>query len=653
MSPDPDASQLPTQTETKLKINPWTFVPVLYVLQAIPVAMVQDLASIIYKDLGIGDSDITKWTSLIALPWSLQMLMGPLVEFSAQKRKWIVAGQLILTILIALTPFTLGVPNAFAISLMLLGCTAVVSALVNTAQDGFYMLAMPSKDLQAAFAGVQSTFFRVGRLFVIGLLVIFAGKLMDFSSSKVETRGNLFMGIKKKDSTIGYLRQATVHVNQGNLVTEKNEPLEPKVEIPIVADRYEIKGGQVLAYQGEKEVLKKDLGLWELKASLDPAANANPDASSMQQVGNVMSGSITGTPAKRTFPAPTAWFITLIACAIVYGLGALQNRFALPKPEADVVPVSASGRGEIRKNLGRTGLIAVLYTAIYFAVSALWKLGTDAIGHLIKNEKWQLPPKGLYLGLDFGLSGVWAEVLQFLVCIPIGILAVFLVRRSLKGTEMGDAITSYFKLPGIYAIFGFMLFYRFGEAMVAKMSPLFLKAELSNGGLALTNEQLGLVKGTIGLAGIILGGILGGLFISKQGLKKSFWPLAICMHAPIALYWLISLDGIRQSVPIAGVAVVDFVDQFGYGVGFAGYMVYMMQVAQRGKYQTIWYAIGTGLAATFIQLSGLLAGVLKDSFGYHGFFFSALLFAIPGLIALRMVPLDDDKSGEPVAPVAA
>jgi PAT family beta-lactamase induction signal transducer AmpG len=232
-------------------------------------------------------------------------------------------------------------------------------------------------------------------------------------------------------------------------------------------------------------------------------------------------------------------------------------------------------------------------------------------------------------------------MIQLAFCLPVAVGLLLWLRSSIRGTEMGEAFSSFFRQSGIIPILFFMLFYRFAEAMVAKMSVLFLKGDHSMGGLALDNTAIGLVKGAIGVAGIICGGIIGGILVSRLGLKKGFWMIAIMMHLPILLYIIAALT---KPSSIAIIATIDFIDQFGYGLGYAGYTVYLMRIAQRGQHRTAHYAIGTGLGATFIALSGILGGVIQANGGANGYihvFVAALLFGIPGLITLAFIPHDE------------
>lgn len=241
------------------------------------------------------------------------------------------------------------------------------------------------------------------------------------------------------------------------------------------------------------------------------------------------------------------------------------------------------------------------------------------------------------------------EIIQFSVMAPIAIGLVLFLRKSLKGTDMGEAFSSFFRQSGIVPILCFLTFYRFSEAMVAKISVLFLKDDLIKGGLALNNSQFGLVKGIVGVAGIICGGIVGGIVASKMGLKKGFWLIAFLMHLPILLYIYAAF---AQPSSLTIIGFVDFTDQFGYGLGYAGYAVYLMRVAQRGNHRTAHFAIGTGLGATFIALSGIIGGVILAAAsgpngspnGYKTTFAAALLFAIPGLITLAFIPHDEATS---------
>jgi PAT family beta-lactamase induction signal transducer AmpG len=139
---------------------------------------------------------------------------------------------------------------------------------------------------------------------------------------------------------------------------------------------------------------------------------------------------------------------------------------------------------------------------------------------------------------------------------------------------------------------------------------------------------------------LILGGLIGGWWIARVGLRRAFWPLVVCMHVPNLLYvWA------AYAQPTAmWLYPVVFIEAFGYGVGFAGYFVYLMHVAQRGKFVTSHYAIGTGLGALFITFATILAGIVQSVFGYKGVFIAACVLTIPGALTLLFIPMDEDET---------
>jgi MFS transporter, PAT family, beta-lactamase induction signal transducer AmpG len=151
----------------------------------------------------------------------------------------------------------------------------------------------------------------------------------------------------------------------------------------------------------------------------------------------------------------------------------------------------------------------------------------------------------------------------------------------------------------------------------------------------------------------MLGGLLGGWWISNVGLRKAFWPLVLCMHVPNVLYvWAAyhtDIAGFSLQLGPLHIASwplypVVFLEALGYGVGFAGYFVYLMHVAQRGKFVTSHYAIGTGLGALFITLATILAGIVQSVWGYTGVFIAACVLTIPGTLTLLFIPMEEEET---------
>ena len=183
---------------------------------------------------------------------------------------------------------------------------------------------------------------------------------------------------------------------------------------------------------------------------------------------------------------------------------------------------------------------------------------------------------------------------------------------------------------------------RFGEAMVTLVSPLFMRDARAAGGMGLTIAEIGVINGVAGIVGIILGGIAGGTIISRFGLRRSFWPLVVCMHAPNLLYvW-----AAYTHPPTWTMYGVAFMDQFGYGFGFAGYSVYLMYVAQHGQYRTSHFAIATGLGSLCIALAGFLSSILQSFVSYRGFFVAVCLCTSPGMLTLLIIPHEETPNNQ-------
>lgn len=212
------------------------------------------------------------------------------------------------------------------------------------------------------------------------------------------------------------------------------------------------------------------------------------------------------------------------------------------------------------------------------------------------------------------------------------------VRTAGEKVPFIEAMVTFFQQPKIVPILFFILLYRLGELLVAKIAPLFLLDTREAGGLALPLKEFGVINGTIGVIALIIGGFAGGAMISKLGLKRCLWPMVVCMHAPILLYAWAAYSA--PSLPL--VTAVVAVDNLGYGFGLAAYLFYLMLISQHGKFKTSHYAIATGLMAFAAMGAGIASGYIQTAVGYGAFFILATVLTIPGTLTLLFIPLDDD-----------
>lgn len=497
--------------------SPWSFVPPLYFMQAIPAALVNDLSPLIFKEFGVENAEITRWTSIVALPWAIKMLFGPFVELNSTRRNWILWTQILIVAGIIGVAAALHTPNLVGFSLALLAITALLSATCDIATDGFYLMSL-RKDQQAAYAGILTTSARLGKLFCTSLIVMAAGLLQS-------------------------------------------------------------------------------------------QAGASPAMS---------------------------WSGVLILLAAVYALGRATLGKSLPRPVEDVgVP---TGTGENWQSLWRTLAIVATTLATYFALSAIVRITANGMA----DSYTSLSPFGNLIGWDLTSEAMRKEYVQLAWCLPSAFLLGMLARQLTKGSQTALAFGTFVRQDRFISILTFILFYRLGEAMIGKMAVLFYKDPIEKGGMALSTEQVGFYSGTLGVIGIIAGGIIGGYLVSKKGLRQSFWVLALCMHVPNLMY--VWAAWAQPAAPSVG--VIAFVDQFGYGVGFAAYMVYLMYVAQRSNFRVSHYAIATGLGVLTIQLSGILSGIIQTNYGYVAFFVTVVVLTIPGMLTLLLIPYDVEADPE-------
>ena len=215
---------------------------------------------------------------------------------------------------------------------------------------------------------------------------------------------------------------------------------------------------------------------------------------------------------------------------------------------------------------------------------------------------------GLFLAL-----WVWHK---FILPHPDSDKAAREVSASTLLKEFGATFVSFFRKKRAGIAILFMLLYRLPEAQLGKMSIPFLIDPTSEGGLGLTTEQIGFVQGTVGIIGLTLGGILGGIAVSRHGLKRWLWPMVWAISLPDIVYVYLSYV---QPTSLMLVNTCVFIEQFGYGFGFTAYMLYLIYFAD-GEHKTAHYAICTAFMALGMMIPGMAAGWLQEVMGYQGFF---------------------------------
>lgn len=205
-------------------------------------------------------------------------------------------------------------------------------------------------------------------------------------------------------------------------------------------------------------------------------------------------------------------------------------------------------------------------------------------------------------------------------------------------SEFVHTIVTFFQKPQVLIAILFMLLYRMPEGLLVKVSALFLIDAEHNGGLGLSPQEYGLVQGTVGVVGLILGGICGGIAAGIHGLKRWLWPMVCAITLPDLVYVYLSY---AQPDSLLLINACVFVEQFGYGFGFTAYMLYLIYYSQ-GEYKTSHYALCTAFMALSLMIPGLVAGALQEAVGYRMFFIIVMICCIVTFLVTSFLKIDPE-----------
>lgn len=421
------------------EVKPYAWVPSLYMGEALPFSAVMLLSLVMFKEMGMTDSQITLYTGWLGTPWVIKPIWSPIVDNLKTKRWWIVSMQFLMGVALAMVALTL--PTAFWLkaSLAVLMVIAFASATHDISADGFYIIALSDKD-QELYVGVRNTFYRVGLVIGQGGLVLL----------------------------VGYMQEGT-------------------------------------------------FGAW-----------LQPMLSSWMAV-----------------------FIIMAALMVVLGV---YHACVLPKVERSV------------------------------------------------HERF-----------DIG-----EQVREF-----VKTLRVFVGK------------------PHIVSALCFILLFRLPEGLLTKIVPLFLMRSADEGGLAMSDTDFGLIYGTLGVIGLLAGGLVGGWAVSRWGLKRCLWPLVMCITLPDVVYVYLSYCP-TDNMWLVGSCVC--VEQIGYGLGFAAYTLYLVTFS-RGERSTAVFSICTaGQYLGGVMLPGMVSGLISENIGYQKFFLLIMLFCLVTFAVTAIVKIDEDRS---------
>lgn len=611
--------------EKKKNRSPWFWVPSLYYAEGIPYIVVMTVSVIMYKRLGISNTDIALYTSWLYLPWVIKPLWSPVVDILRTKRFWIVTMQLIVGAGLGGVALTIPVPNFFQYTLAFFWLLAFSSATHDIAADGFYMLGLSQHD-QAWFVGVRSTFYRFAMITGQGLLIILAGFIESHS------------GLPNVDITVSakpdYQQSAIMHPDSINKILDDSELVistfpenstintinQPKAQVDSLiqfAKSWNIVNGFVISEENTNDKQSSDEKSWWQSSISEPF----------------------GIWLKNTFGADNNKAVTDKAGNISFIYFYLTQQ-----PDADEPVVINFGRTSGDKSIS---LISGQRLTID---SQNWQHPAIAVIQL--DSKLKSESYAIFTAQSGDIPLAWMITFIFIAALFIlfFIYHKFMLpypdadKSALSDNsknfikEFIQTFALFFKKDKIGLILGFLLLYRLAESQIVKLASPFLLDAQEMGGLALTTGEVGFVYGTVGLLFLTFGGLLGGFLAAKHGLKYWLWPMAIAINLPDAVYVYLSY-ALPDNFFIINLCVA--IEQFGYGFGFTAYMLYMIYVSE-GKHKTAHFAITTAFMALGMMIPGMVSGWLQELIGYPHFFIWVLIATIPGFLILFFIPLDPE-----------
>jgi PAT family beta-lactamase induction signal transducer AmpG len=602
--------------------SPWAWIPSLYLAQGLPYVAVQLVSVIMYKRMGMSNTDIALYTSLLYLPWIIKPLWSPFVDLLKTKRWWIVAMQLLLGAGFAGIAFTIPLPFYFQATMAFFYLLAFSSATHDIAADGFYMFALDTNQ-QAMYVGIRSTFYRIATLMGQGALVILAGFLethtgaeplkIQIEASPKYTQETLFIpetiNITEQAGDVKFIANqdiiylATGTINKAVLETHIDRAKALNIENGFILD--------------EKKVEKKA----EKKAEAEAKAEAKVEQDSWIK-------KYFGEKRKQSGKSDEAGNIGVLAI------------YLSKKPDKEMVLNTSLKNGDKSISL-------ILGERLIFNENN-WNKPAFLIFQA--DSKLTASTKAEFRGLSGNIPFAWS--ITFFIMAGLFLVFSFyhkfilpkpvsdkphdhLTAKSMLA-EFFATFRTFFQKPQVLAAIFFMLTFRFAEAQLLKLINPFLLDPKDIGGLGLTTGQVGLYYGTFGMISITLGGILGGIVASRGGLKRWLWPMAFSMILTAGTFVYL---GLTQNDSFWAVNICIFIEQFGYGFGFTAYMLYMMYFSQ-GENKTAHYAICTGFMALGMTLPGMFAGWMQEQLGYSHFFIWVMICSIIPITAVSLLKIN-------------
>lgn len=636
------------------RITPWAWVPSVYFLQGLQYVIVIQLFVIIYFTMGVPSGKTLLLVGLLQLPWTLKPLWGPLVDRYGSKRAWTFLMQFIVGAGFLITAFAMQLPAFVWITFAILMLVAFAAATHDIACDGYYMLGLNERQ-QAFHVGVRSTFFRIALIVANGLLVWIAG-LVQARTGLTPVQVRIDASPAAAIATV----PDPAEVQTGLAGIDDNGQQRLIIEPPVLTvaagetTTFTVKLAQPVS-PGETQVVSVQsagglldlIGIGPLRFLSIPREagrlefndeNWDKGIEVVVKVDPGLHKPITGRYQASAGNVAFSWAVVLGLCGMVFGMLALYHSVFLPYPKADIVQIE--GRPPFYVPLFALGVTVGVPTALAYGIFYLIGMFSEPLANLfIGEDPTATARKGFNVFFTLGRMALITAIGAVIFIVPAfwkPTRSVIYKMSDISGIGFAEVFASFFSKPNMAIILGFLLTFRLGEAQLASVKNIFLLDELADGGLALTYGQFVFVNTAVYLLALTIGGILGGFLIAGVGLKKVIWFMVAAMHLPNLLYiWL----AVEQPQNLGPINIVVFAESFGYGFGFAAYLMVMILAAQ-GAHKTAHYAICTGAMALGYMVPSMWSGYLQELIGYTNFFIAVMVFVIPGTLLVPFLPID-------------
>ncbi len=606
-------SNLNENTRSK---SAWSWIPTLYFAEGLPYVVVMTVSVIMYKRLGISNTDIALYTSWLYLPWVIKPFWSPIVDLLKTKRWWIIIMQLMIGAGLGGVALTIPMPAFFKYTLAFFWLLAFSSATHDIAADGFYMLGI-DEHKQAYFVGIRSTFYRLAMITGQGLLIILAGYI-ESNSGLEPVHFNISTQKKATEWKIPETQNTQIEVNEGKyfILSETDVKLglnkltkEQASEVKKWVHDSNLNNGFI---NSEKKI-EKSPSWWTEYVSqpLKEKLNASFGGNKKKQLTEDKHGNLAVIGVRLSSPPDKEERIVI--------------NLDREKGNKNISLIEGKRLTFTDKNWNKQAWI------VAEADPKLNKTVTTSFKGLSGNIPLAWSVTFSVLAVLFLIFVIYH---RFILPKPAADKAVAEGKNMIK--EFINTFISFFKKDNIGVALAFFLLFRLGESQLVKLASPFLLDSREVGGLGLTTGDVGVIYGTIGIVFLTFGGILGGWLASRKGLKYWIWWMTIAINLPNLAYVYLSFFTPENFGVIASCVAVE---QFGYGFGFTAFMLYMIYFAE-GKSKTAHFAICTGIMAFGMMLPGMLSGWLQEIIGYKNFFIWVMICTLPGFMAVKFLKIN-------------